>query len=122
MRPTHQTPQSALATLGRELESLCADAPRAGAQVERRLDEVLALLPVIGAAARQPGQSSHREAVERALHGLRAHCESLTQVLRREMHVAGAEIAELRAATAALTGYSPPAPDGNRTLRLDRVG
>ena len=113
----HETPCAALATLERELDALEADVAQPGAGIEPRLDTVLTLIPVLGAAAQDPAYAHERQEALAAFQRLRDRQQALTARLEREMAAVREELTRLRTGAEATRGYGAQAAQ-----RLDRVG
>ncbi len=117
----HTTPLAAFETLEREVAALAEDATRPGGMLAERLETILTLVPVLGAAALEPAYAADRAATIAALERMQAGQEALTGVLRMEMGRIREELGQISAGTAANRSYGA-APAGRPALQLDTVG
>lgn len=114
----HASPHAALETVERELHALLAEVGQPGAGLEPRLEALLSLIPVLGAAAQHPAYARERDATVAALHRLRARQGELSERLREELAILRDALTRATAGAEAARGYRPGAP----APQLDRVG
>lgn len=118
----HPTPLAALETLERELTAVAGDVTHGAATLGRRLETIIQLLPVIGAAAQMPQHAGDLPAVRRTLEAMREQHDALAATLRGEIARLGAELGQLRTGQEASERYAVPATVPARAPQLDVVG